>query len=89
MSGKYSQKLLNDSKQSATDVLKTFPKRAIQNTAETTGDLSGSKIADRITKVSKSSQQNKLEAVTNEHDKERPKERYIPLEKKPRKLQMI
>ena len=31
----------------------------------------------RITKVSKHSQQNNSETVTNEHDKEIPKERYI------------
>ena len=31
----------------------------------------------RITKVSKNSQQNNSETVTNEHDKEIPKEKYI------------
>ena len=31
----------------------------------------------RITKVSKHSQQNNSETVTNEHDKEIPKEKYI------------
>ena len=31
----------------------------------------------KITKVSKNSQQYNSEAVTNEHDKEIPKERYI------------
>ena len=40
----------------------------------------GNKIADRITKVLKNSQQNNWEAVTNEHDKEIPKEIYISLE---------
>ena len=33
-------------------------------------------------KVSKNSPQNNLEIVTNEHNKEIPKERYIPSEKK-------
>ena len=37
----------------------------------------GNKIAGKITKVSQNSQQNSSEAVTNEHDKEIPKERYI------------
>ena len=37
----------------------------------------GNKIANRITKVSKNSQQNNSKTVTNEHDKEIPKERYI------------
>ena len=45
-------------------------------------DLIGNKIADRIRKVSKKSQQNNSEKVTNEHDKEMPKERYISPEKR-------
>ena len=76
-SGKYSQKILDHTKKSATDVFKTASIRTIQKEAEATGDLIGSKIADRITKVSKNSQQNNSETVTNEHDKEIPKERYI------------
>ena len=42
----------------------------------------GNKIANRITKVSKNSQQNNSETVTNENDKEIPKERYISPEKR-------
>ena len=53
LSSKYSQKLLDHSKQSATYALKTTSKRAIQKLPEATGDLIGNKIADRITKVSK------------------------------------
>ena len=63
MNGKYipgmlaiSQKLLDHAKQSATDVFKTASKRAIQKTAEATGDLIGNKIASKIMKVSKNSQ---------------------------------
>ena len=37
--------------------------------AQTTGDLVGNKTADKITKVSKTSQQNNSETVTNEYDK--------------------
>ena len=51
--GKYSQKLLEHGKQSATDAFKTDSKRVILKTAEETGDLIGKKIANRITKVSK------------------------------------
>ena len=40
----------------------------------------GNKIANRITKVMKNSQEYNSETVTNEHDKEIPKERYIPPE---------
>ena len=70
MSGIYSQKLLDHAKKSATDALKTSSKRVIQKTAEATDDLIGNKIASRITKVSKNSQQNISETVANEHDKE-------------------
>ena len=51
LSGKYSQERLDHIKQSATDTLKTISKRAIQETAEATGDFIGNKIADRIKKV--------------------------------------
>ena len=77
MSGKYSQKLLDHPKQSATDALKTSSKSVIQKTAEATGDLIGNKIADKNTKVSKNPEENNLETVTNENDKKKPKERYI------------
>ena len=42
----------------------------------------GNKSANRITKVSKNSQQNKLEIVKNGHDKELPKERYVSQEER-------
>ena len=42
----------------------------------------GNKIANKITRVSKNSQQNNSETVTNEHDKEMPKERYISPEER-------
>ena len=51
MSNKYSQKLDDTAKKSATDAIKTASKRAIQK--KTTGDLIGNKIADKITSVSK------------------------------------
>ena len=50
LSNKYGQKLLDSAKESTTDAIK-----AIQKTAETTGDLIGNKIADKITSVSKKS----------------------------------
>ena len=52
LSGKYSQKLLDHAKQSATDPLKTASKRVIQKTAEATGDLIGTKRADKVSKFS-------------------------------------
>ena len=48
-----------------------------QKTAEPTGDLIGNKIDVKFTKVSRSSSQNNSEAITNNHEKEIPKERYI------------
>ena len=52
---KYGQKLLNIAKKSTTDAIETASKRAIQKTAEATGDLIGNKIADKITSISKKS----------------------------------
>ena len=53
LGGKYSQKPLDNAKQSATDALKTSSKRVIQKPAETTGNFIGNKFADRIAKVSR------------------------------------
>ena len=47
----------------------------IQKTAEATHDLIGNKTADKITKVPKHSQQNNLQTITNENDKEKPNSR--------------
>ena len=79
LSSKYSQKPFDHAKQFATGALKTTSKRVIETTAEATCNLIGNKIAGavpksydgKITKVSKNS-----EAVTNENDKEIPKEIY-------------
>ena len=61
LNSKYSQKLLDHAKQSATDAFKTSSKGAIQKAVEATGYLIENKIADR---VSKTSPKNNLE--TNE-----------------------
>ena len=76
LSNKYSQKL-DSAKKSGADAIKIASKRAIQKTAEATGDLIGNKIADKITKVSKN---NLVEKAKNEI--EIPKERYISPEKR-------
>ena len=62
--------------------LKTKSKRVIQKTAEATSDLISNKIADKITKISRNSQQNRPVTVTSEHDKEIPEKRYIFLEER-------
>ena len=78
----YSKKLLDHAKQSVTDTFKTSSKKVFQKTAEVTGDLIDNKIANKITKISKNSQQNNSETVTNEHDKDKPKERHTSLEER-------
>ena len=55
MIGKYSQKLFDFAKKSATDAFKTASKGTIQKTPEATDHLIGNKIANRISKVSKNS----------------------------------
>ena len=58
LSNKYGQKLLDSAKKSTTDAIKAASKRAIQKTAEATGDLIGKKIADKITRISRKSSNN-------------------------------
>ena len=76
LSNKYSQNLLDCAKKSSTDGIKTASKRAIQKTAEATGDLIGNKIADRITKTSQNI------SKRDENELEIPKEGYISPEKR-------
>ena len=52
-------------------------KREIRKTAEVIGDSIGIKIAGKIIKILKTSEQNNSETVTDEHDKEIAKEKYI------------
>ena len=54
--------------------LKLLQKKAIQKTAKVTGDLTGNKIADRITKVSETSPKNNSETI----EEEILRERFIP-----------
>ena len=80
LSNKYGQKLLDSAKKSTTDAIKTASKRAIQKYAEATGDLIGSKIADKITSVSKKPSNNNdddhgVELTTH-------KKRYISTEER-------
>ena len=53
MSNKYSQKLLDSAKKSTTDAIKTDSKKAIKKRVETTSDLIGNKIVDKMTSISK------------------------------------
>ena len=83
LSNKYGQKLLDDTKKSTTDAIKTSSKNTIQKTAEATGDSIGNKIADKITSVSKkpsNNNNNNEDAEITGH-----KKRYIS----PEKIQQI
>ena len=51
LTSKYSQKLLDHTKQFATDALKIPSKNSIKKTAEATGDFVGNKIANDIMKA--------------------------------------
>ena len=84
LSNKNGQKLLDSAKKSTTDATKIALKRAIQKTAEVPGDLTGSKIADKITSVSKKSEKDLQNNKTEEDEEERatPKKRYISPEKR-------
>ena len=62
--------------------LKLLQKKSIQKTGETASSFISNKIADRITKISKNSLENNSETVTNKHDKEIPKARYISPEER-------
>ena len=58
LNNKYGQKLADSAKISAIDAVKVSGKRAIQKTAEASGDLVGNLIADKITSISKKQQVN-------------------------------
>ena len=83
LSNRYGQKTLDSAKISTADVIKTASKRAIQKTAEATGDLIGNKIADKIISVSKKSPK-ELPNDETEVDVERatPMKRYISPEER-------
>ena len=74
--------MLTPLKKSATDAIKTTSKRAIQKTAEATGDLIGNKIADNITSASKKSHNEEVQSIM------RYRKRDIFLQKKGKKLLM-
>ena len=51
LSNKNSQEIIFTAKKITTDAIKTASKRALQKTAEATGDLIGNKIAEKITNI--------------------------------------
>ena len=69
---KYGTKLIDAATKSEIDAAKTVSKRVVPKIAEVTGDLIGNKIADEVTLVVKSKEDNKTKKV---------EEIYIPPEK--------
>ena len=66
LSSKYRQKLLDHAKQSARGILETASKRAIKKTTEAaTGDLNGSRTANKITKNSGQNNSNRRKIKDN------------------------
>ena len=76
LSNKYSQKIIDTTKKSTMDAIKTASKRTIQKAAEGTGDLIGNKIADKITSISKESTKN-LPTIDEDTELSARKKRYI------------
>ena len=70
---KYSKQLIGTVTKTGIDAANTASKRVVQNTAEATGDLTGNKIADKITSAGKSKEDDKTKKV---------EEIYIQPEKK-------
>ena len=83
------KKILGHDQQSPANALKTSLKRVIQKAAEATGGLTGNEIANRIIKVSRSSPQSNSETITNEHNKEILKERYISPEERQNVIEVV
>ena len=70
---KYGKKLIDTATKTGIDAAKTASKRVVQKTAEATEDLIGNKIADKITSVGKSKEEEKTKKV---------EKIYIPPEKR-------
>ena len=81
MRNKYVKKLVDTPKKSATDAIETASKRAIQKTAEASGDLVGNKIADKITSASKKYTK-KLPTIDEDVELTTHKKRYISPEER-------
>ena len=76
ISNKYSQKLVDTTKKSANRCYKDCFKKSNSKNSRSNWNLSGNKIADKITSASKKSHNKEIQL--NEVNNEIPKERYIP-----------
>ena len=82
LTNKYNQELLDSSQKSTTDAIKTSSERAIQKTAEATGDLIVNKSADKITSVSKKPSNNNNDDDDDGAELTTHKKRYISPEER-------
>ena len=85
LSSKCSQNLIDCTKESATDALKIAPKRAVQKTAEATGDLIGIKLPIKFEK----SQKLHRRIIQKQKKKKKYLEKHVHLQNKDRELFMI
>ena len=78
LSNKYSKKIVDTVKKSATDAIRTTSQRTIQKNAEAMGDLVDNKIADKKTSISKK-RVKELPTIDEDEDEELTthKKRYI------------
>ena len=81
-SHKYSQKPLDTAKRSTTDAIKTVSKRAIQKTAEATGNLIGNKIADEINTSKKSLACSQNDDANSEIEAQKKKKKKIHISRR-------
>ena len=88
LSNKHGQKLLDTAKKFSTDAIKTASKRAIEKTAEVSGDLIANKIADKTASVStelhskKSSEELQKDETEADVERATTKKRYISPEER-------
>ena len=77
MSNKYSRKILDKSIDAGKDFAKIAGKKVLTKTADTTGEMIGNKIADRITRSSRNKAQKEDDRIMEETQ-----ELIIPPEKR-------
>ena len=66
MKNKYGKKILNNSLSAGTGFAKIAGKKVLTKSAEATGDLTGNKIADRITKSARNKEQKENDRIMEE-----------------------
>ena len=57
---KYGKKIIDTTKKQGSEFAKTAGKRIVQKSAEATGDLIGNKVADKITSLGKTSEEEEI-----------------------------